>query len=90
METRFTITALAGGASCGARWLPTGGTTCKYLKGRERLGLGGIPVNEQVMTTVSRKLEEESGVQAAVVLAGVAVNIWHWCGMLLLQKWLQG
>lgn len=71
-------------------WLPTGGMTCKYPKGREGLGWGGIPVNEQIMTIVSRELQEKSGVQAAVVPAGLAVSIWHQCGMLLPQAWLQG
>ena len=90
METRFIITDFAGEASSSAHWLPTGGTTCNYLKGREGLRLGGIPVNEQMMTIVSRELQEKSGVQAAVVLADLAVSIWHQCGTLLPQAWLQG
>lgn len=35
METRFSIADLAGEASCGAPWLPTGGTIRKDSKGRE-------------------------------------------------------
>lgn len=44
MERRLSI---ACGASCGAPWLPTGGTTCKDLKGREEKDWAGLgPVNE--------------------------------------------
>lgn len=49
-----------------------------------------IPVNEQMMTIVRRELKEKSGVQAAVVPAGLAVSIWHQRSMLLPQTLLQG
>lgn len=40
METRLSTADLAGEASCGAAWLPTGGTVCKGPKWREEKDWG--------------------------------------------------
>lgn len=66
METRFSSADLAGEASCGAPWLPTGETISKTWKEREEKDWDqGGPCKWAKVTTLSRELRQSQACRSS-------------------------